>query len=167
VLIKNASYVHGPESRQALLEGPFGAVLLLGSETTDRRFSLVEHPLAARALGAPVHTHRNEDEYSLVLDGTIGVEIDGETFEVAAGGVASKPRGIPHAFWNPTDEPARVLELIVPGGFERYFADLGEIFRRPGPPDLEALQAVAARYELELEPDSIPRLAAEHDLRIN
>jgi len=152
--------------RTTLLEGPLGAVLVLPSGATAGQVAVVEHPLAPRALGALVHTHRNEDEYSLVLEGTIGVEIGGETLSAGPGAVVVKPRGIPHAFWNATDEPARILELIVPGGFEAYFAGLAKVLSRPGPPDLEALAAVAARYELELDPDpgSIPRLAEAHGL---
>lgn len=152
--------------RTTLLEGPLGAVLVLPSEATAGRIAVVEHPLAPRALGALVHTHRNEDEYSLVLEGTIGVEIGGETLEAGPGAVVLKPRGIPHAFWNPTDEPARLLELIVPGGFEAYFAELGEILARPGPLDPDGLGAVAARYDLELDPGSIPRLAEAHGLDV-
>lgn len=152
--------------RRTLLEGPLGAVLLLPSAATNGQVAVVEHPLAPRALGALVHTHRNEDEYSLVLEGRIGVEIGGETLEAGPGDVVVKPRGIPHAFWNPTGEPARVLELIVPGGFEAYFAELAAVFSRPGPPDLAAIGAVAARYELELDPSSIPRLAEAHGLDV-
>jgi mannose-6-phosphate isomerase-like protein (cupin superfamily) len=152
--------------RRTLLEGPLGAVLLLPSGVTNGQVAVVEHPLAPRALGALVHTHRNEDEFSLVLEGRIGVEIGGETLEAGPGDVVVKPRGIPHAFWNPTGEPARVLELIVPGGFEAYFAELAAVFSRPGPPDLAAIGAVAARYELELDPSSIPRLAETHGLDV-
>jgi len=160
------TFVRPAEERELLLQGPLGVLLLIGGDGTGRRFSLVEHPLAPRALGAPVHTHRNEDEYSLVLEGTLGFELDGEQLEASAGALVSKPRGIPHAFWNPTDEPARILELIVPGGFERYFAELAEIVSRPGPPDVSALLGLASRYGLEMEPESIPRLAEEHGLEL-
>jgi mannose-6-phosphate isomerase-like protein (cupin superfamily) len=156
----NTMFTHPPDSRQTLLDGPLGAILLLAEDA----FSLVEHPIAARTLGAPVHTHRREDEYSYVLEGRIGVELGGQTLEAAVGSLVRKPRGVPHAFWNPTDAPARILELIVPGGFERYFAELGELLARPGPPDLAALAGVAARYELDMDPTSIPRLAATHGL---
>jgi hypothetical protein len=61
--------------RRTLLEGPLGAVLVLPSGVTSGQVAVVEHPLAPRALGALVHTHRNEDEYSLVLEERIGVEI--------------------------------------------------------------------------------------------
>jgi hypothetical protein len=73
----SSTYLHDPETRETLLDGPLGAILLLGAETSDGHLSLLEHPLAPRALGALVHTHRNEDEYSLVLEGTIGVEVGG------------------------------------------------------------------------------------------
>ena len=152
--------------RAQRLGGPLGAHLLLASERANGPFVLVEHSLAPRALGAPVHTHRNEDEYSLVVEGTIGVEIDGDVLEATEESIVLKPRGVPHAFWNASDRPARLLELIVPGGFEAYFAELGETIGRPGPPDVDALGSLAARYELDLDPGSIPRLAAEHRLDV-
>ena len=159
-----SGYNRGLDDRQVLVEGPLGAVLLLGGEASEGRFSMLEHPLAPRALGAPVHTHAREDEYSLVLEGTIGVEIDGHACQASQGEIVVKPRGLPHAFWNPTDRAARILELISPGGFESYFADLGGILSTPGPPDLTALAQLAARYELVMEPESIERLASEHGL---
>ena len=154
----------GIQTPEPLLRGPLAAVLLLSQDATDGRFSLVEQSLAPRALGAPVHTHRSEDEYSVLLEGAIGVELDGQTVEATAGDVVAKPRGLPHAVWNPTDEPARFLEVIVPGGFERYFVELAEIMGTPGPPDVHALAALAGRYDLVMDVESIPRLAETHGL---
>ena len=156
----------GIQKAETLMTGPLGATLLLPANATDGRVSLVEQALAPRALGAPVHTHRTEDEYSVVLEGTIGVEIDGKVFEANAGDVVTKPRGVPHAVWNPTYEPARFLELIVPGGFEAYFVELGEILSRRGVPDFAALGALGTRYGLEMDPTSIPRLVEQHGLRL-
>jgi len=162
-----SDYVVAPADRTTLLQGPLGAALLLGAERTDGRLSVVEHPLAPRALGSPVHTHRNEDEYSVVLEGVVGAEVGGETFEAGPGVMLVKPRGVPHAFWNPTDEPARLLEIISPGGFERYFADLAEIFSSsPAGPDPERLAAVAGRYGLDVDLSSIPRLAMTFGLQV-
>ena len=33
-----------------------------------------------------------------------------------------KPCGTPHTYWNPTNAPARLLEVTCPAGFENYFA---------------------------------------------
>jgi hypothetical protein len=96
--------------------------------------------------------------------GPIGAELDGHALQAGPGEIVVKPRGIPHAFWNPSDQPARILELISPGGFESYFAELGGILSSPGPPDLSALGQLAARYELVMEPESIGRLVSEHGL---
>ena len=133
---------------------------------TGEGFSLVEHPIAPRTLGAPMHTHTHEDEYSFVIDGEVGLEIGGETLVARAGDLVFKPRGVPHAFWNASEEPARVLGIISPGGFERYFEEIAPLFPDAGPPDIPALMGVAARYGLEFDMDSLPRLAREHGLDV-
>jgi mannose-6-phosphate isomerase-like protein (cupin superfamily) len=149
---------HTPET---LLEGPLGAVLI--GEGTG--FSLVEHPIAPRTLAAPSHVHQNEDEYSYILEGEVGFEIGDEQFSAGPGQFVAKPRGIWHAFWNAGDAPARVLELIAPGGFERYFAELAPLLPPArSEPDFEGLAALQARYALTMDPSSIERLSREHGL---
>ena len=64
-----SGYLVTPSQRRTLLTGPLGAVLLLGGEATAGSLALVEHPLEPRALGSPLHTHRDEDEFSVVLEG--------------------------------------------------------------------------------------------------
>ena len=162
--------VGGPLVRAAegrsLVEGPLGAILLAGAGDTAGAAAFVIHPIAPRTLGSPVHTHRNEDEWSYVLEGKIGVQVGDQTIIAGPGDLVLKPRGIPHAFWNPTDAPARFLEIITPGGFEGYFARLGEVFTAGGPPDLDLLAAIADRYDMEIDPASIPRLAQTHGLQL-
>lgn len=150
--------------RQTLLTGSLGAQLVLSGTSTDGGLSVVEHPLAPRALGSPVHTHRTEDEYSFVIEGTVGVQVGDLTCEAGPGDLVVKPRGIPHAFWNPTDAPARLLEIIRPAGFEQYFAELDDILNSGGPLDTARLGALADRYGLDLDPESIPVLAQAHGL---
>jgi mannose-6-phosphate isomerase-like protein (cupin superfamily) len=159
-------YVITPADRTTLLQGPLGAILMLGGDRTAGSLSLVEHPLQPRALGSPVHTHRNEDEYSVVLEGRVGAQIGEQTVVAGPGDVLVKPRGVPHAFWNPADQPARLLEIISPAGFEGYFAGPGGDLHRPGPPDPGRLAELAGRYGLDLDRASIPRLVAAHGLRM-
>lgn len=149
-----------------LLQGPLGAILLAGADATGGGAAFVVHPLAPRALGAPVHTHRNEDEWSFVLEGDVGVQLGDDTLLARPGDLVMKPRGVPHAFWNASDEPAKLLEVITPGGFEGYFARLAEVLRPGVAPDMAALAAIAADYGLDLDPSSIPRLAQAHGLRL-
>lgn len=59
----------------------------------------------------------------------------------AAAKLVVKPRGVPHAFWNAGDEEVRLLELISPGGFDRYFSEVVTLLAGGGPPDFEALAA--------------------------
>jgi mannose-6-phosphate isomerase-like protein (cupin superfamily) len=161
-----SQYVVRLEDRTTLLTGPLGAILMVGAERTSGRLSFLEHPLAPRALGSPVHTHRHEDEYSVILEGIVGAQVSDELIEASPGMVLIKPRGVPHAFWNPTDQPARLLEIISPGGFEQYFADLAVLFSAPEPPDPRQLETVAERYGLEVDLASIPRLAAAFGLQV-
>ncbi len=71
--------------------------------------------------------------------------------EAQAGDLVFKPRGEPHAFWNPTDEPARFLEIISPAGFEQYFAEAASMFPKDSEPDMEAFADLCERYGLEME----------------
>lgn len=160
----DSTYVVTPDDRRTLLTGPLGAVLMLAGSTTGGRLSLVEHPLAPRALGSPMHTHHNEDEYSVVLEGVVGAQIGERVLEADVGSVVVKPRGVPHAFWNPRDEPCRLLEIISPAGFENYFEELAGTLSQL-PPDLVALGELAKRYDLDLDPASVPVLVEAHGLR--
>lgn len=149
---------------QILLDGPVGAVLLAGPDRTAGGASFLVHPLAPRALGAPVHIHSTEDEWSYVLTGAVGVEIGGITSVARPGDLVCKPRGVPHAFWNAGDEPASLLEVITPGGFEAYFADLAALFAASPVPTPAELGAVAASHGLQVDGASIGRLAQAHGL---
>lgn len=153
------------DSGRVLLDGALGAVLLAGPDATGGAASFVVHPLAPRALGSPVHTHAHEDEWTYVLEGRIGVQVGAVVVSARPGDLVLKPRGVAHAFWNASDEPARLLEVITPGGFETYFEGLGRILSEPVP-DLDALGELAARHAVAMDPDSVPRLMAEHGLRV-
>ncbi|TPI44801.1 cupin domain-containing protein [Mesorhizobium sp. B2-9-1] len=138
---------------------------MIDGNTTNRAFSLIEHRLPARALGAPLHTHRNEDEYSYILQGSIGLQLGEQILVAGPGDLVMKPRGVPHAFWNAGDDEARLLELISPAGFEGYFRELAPLLAAQ-PVDEAAIGEIVARYELDIDFSSIPALAERHGLRL-
>ena len=142
-----------------------GVRFMIDGDQTGGRFSLVEHPLSARQLGAPMHTHTREDEYSFILEGRVGAQVGDEVIECGPGDLVFKPRGVPHAFWNAGDVDARLLELISPSGFENYFRELAPLLAEEGPGGAR-VAAVRERYGLDLDPASIPILAAAHNLRL-
>jgi quercetin dioxygenase-like cupin family protein len=158
--------VLAPAQGDSVQLGGLGIRFMIGGDESGGGFSLVEHPIAPRALAAPLHRHANEDEYSYVLEGRVGVQLGEETLEAGPGELVIKPRGQWHAFWNAGDEPARLLEFISPGGFEKYFAEVAPLMPPSREePDFEALAQVQARYGLEMDPDSIGPLVERHGLR--
>ena len=121
---------------------------MIDGADTDGRFSLVEHLFDPRALAAPMHRHRDEDEYTFVLTGRIGAVIEGRELEAGPGDLLFKPRGQWHTFWNAGDEPASCLELISPAGLEQLFRSFATL---PGEPDPEQLAEMAAKFGCELD----------------
>jgi quercetin dioxygenase-like cupin family protein len=140
-----------------------GTRYLIDPEEAGGAFAVVEHDLAPRALGAPLHRHAREDEISFVTQGRLGVQLGDEVLIAGPGDVVRKPRDQWHAFWNAGDAECRFYELITPGAFAEYFAELAPALNVQ-PPDFEALGAVRARYALDVEMESIGRLVTEHAL---
>jgi mannose-6-phosphate isomerase-like protein (cupin superfamily) len=159
-----AAKVVGPGDGKAGFLGSIGVRLMIDSDGSSGGFSLVEHPMSARALAAPLHRHAREDEYSYVLEGSVGALLGDEELVAGPGDLVFKPRNQWHTFWNAGDEPARILEIISPAGFEKYFEELVDLGGSTEA-DPEVLAELGARYELEVDPESIPRLVERFDLR--
>lgn len=156
--------VLGPTEGSAGFLGTIGVRFMIDGAEAGERFSLVEHPMSARALAAPLHRHTREDEYSYVLQGSIGALLGDDVLIGKPGDLIFKPRNQWHTFWNAGDEPARILEIISPAGFENFFRELVELGGvtkvEPG-----TLTELCARYELEIDPSSIPQLCERFVLR--
>jgi mannose-6-phosphate isomerase-like protein (cupin superfamily) len=156
--------VLGPTEGHAGFLGSIGVRFMIDGATTGERCSLVEHPMSARALAAPLHRHNREDEYSYVIEGRMGALLGDDVLEAGPGDLVFKPRGEWHTFWNAGDEPCRILEIITPAGFEAFFAelvDLGGVAQA----DPDVLGALCQRYELEMDPSSVPGLVERFGVR--
>ena len=138
---------------------------MIDGEEAGGDFSLVEHPMAPRALAAPLHRHNREDEYSYVIEGRMGALLGDEVLEAGPGDLVFKPRNQWHTFWNAGDEPARILEIIAPAGFEHFFGELVDMggVTQASP---EELAALCGRYELDMQPETFPELLERFDLRM-
>jgi mannose-6-phosphate isomerase-like protein (cupin superfamily) len=138
--------------------GGFGVVWKIDGSETGTRFSVVHHPLAPRALAAPLHRHHNEDEYSYVLQGTLGALLGDEVVTAGPGTWVAKPRDEWHTFWNAGDTPCEIVELISPAGFENYFREVAEAFAAAAGPDLARFSEINARYALDMDMKSVSEL---------
>ena len=157
--------VLGPKEGKAGFLGSIGVRFMVDGEEAGGGFSLVEHPMPPRALAAPLHRHTNEDEYSYVLEGRVGALLGDEVLIGEPGDLIFKPRGQWHTFWNAGEEPARILEIISPAGFEHYFEELVAL-GGSAQADPQELMELCGRYQLEVDPESIPSLLERFELRL-
>jgi mannose-6-phosphate isomerase-like protein (cupin superfamily) len=152
-----AAKIVGPKDGKSGFLGSIGVRFMIDGVDADDRFSLVEHPMSPRALAAPLHRHTREDEYSYIVKGRMGALLGDEVVYAEAGDLVYKPRNQWHTFWNAGDEPAYILEIISPAGFEDFFKELSDMggVANASP---EVLTELNERYGLEMIPDSIPEL---------
>lgn len=145
-------------------EGPaFSAVgdvyrILASGEQTGGAYALTE----ARVLpggGPPPHIHHREDEAFFVLEGEITFLLGDKKVAAKPGSFIQGPRGVPHAFKNESNAPARMLILVTPPGFEKFLAEFAQpiaSFEAPPAPvtpaDIERLLAVAPKHGIEILP---------------
>jgi len=104
------------------LPGDFEVVVKVRSEHTDGVMSVIEETIPPGRLSSP-HTHIN-DVWVFVLSGEVGVLIGDNVALAKQGSWALKPRNVVHAMWNPATVPARVVEVLTPGGSERWCEEL-------------------------------------------
>ncbi len=141
-----AAKIVGPTGGKAGFLGSIGVRFMIDGAEAGDRFSLVEHPMSARALAAPLHRHDNEDEYSFVIEGRMGALLGDEHVEAGPGVLVHKPRGQWHTFWNAGDEPCRILG--------------GAASAAP-----EQLGALCQKFALDMDPDSVPGLIERFGVR--
>jgi len=83
--------------------------------------------------GAGPGTHIHEfDQYYMVLEGVLQVEVALERHEVPAGSLVILPAGVPHRQWNGGQEPETHIALISPAPREGSIWDRGVDFAYNG-----------------------------------
>jgi quercetin dioxygenase-like cupin family protein len=131
--------------------------LATGKETSGA-FFLAEIEVAPGG-GAPPHIHRREDEAFHMLQGSLTIQVGGNTITASAGDFAFLPRGIAHSFRNTSDGCAKALVLTTPAGLEGFFAEVfdpaTDHLATPPPQSKDLITralAAAPKYGLELLP---------------
>jgi len=126
--------------------------------TTGPDYGLVER-LARPGYSQPPHIHRLEDETLLLLEGEMSGFCGDQHWTATGGSFVFMPRGVVHSFKIEGDQPARLLMIFSPAGFEHFYEELGE----PAPelvlppeqqrsPLTDArMIALSAKYRIELQ----------------
>lgn len=100
-------------------------------------------------LGPPPHVHTREDESWYVLSGSFDIQIGDETFQATPGWFGLGPRDIPHGITPTGTGPSKMLMIVNPAGFERFFEELAEATPKP-PFDFERIRAVFGKHGMKI-----------------
>ena len=132
------------------------AIVHVSGERTDDRFCLVEF-LSPPDDVLPLHVHRYDSQTTYVLEGETTVYLPGESHVLGPGECIHQPAGVPQTERVTSAEPARVLDINSPAGFDRFVAAAGEPAggrTLPPPPseapDFERIAALAAEHGLDI-----------------
>ena len=95
------------------------------------------------------------------LEGRVGALLGDEEVFGEVGDLIFKPRDQWHTYWNAGDTPARILEIISPGGFEEAFREIDTL---EGEPDPSQIAAIAARYGCDVDFERTMPIVERHGL---
>ena len=144
-----------PGGGRHLALGPADIDVKVTGEETRGALTFIEVTGPPGFPGPPPHVHRAHDELFFVTEGEWEFRVGDRTFRAGPGMFAFVPRGVPHAFSNPGDSPAKLVGTFSPPGYERYFEEL--VAAAPaggGMPHPTVIYEIMARYQTEPAPPS-------------
>lgn len=158
--VKRVKYLAPGDGRSVWVLGDLYTFKLNG-EDTGGEFAMWECLSPVGNAGPPLHRHLRESETFVVLEGELEFWRDGEELRAGPGTVVYIPRGALHKFRNVGKVPARLMVMVAPAGFERFFMELGEpasdLSQPPAydtPPDVAAVVSLAREHDCEIVPPS-------------
>ena len=103
----------------------FGETVIISRDPAGALDAAVIEEIVPPSVAAPLHRHGREDELSYVIEGTFRIWRGDEVLDIGPGGIAFLPRHQVHSFKNIGTAPGRLLTVILPAGFERFFEVVG------------------------------------------
>ncbi len=102
--------------------------------------------------GPPLHVHHREDEWYYVLAGEFLFEVGGQPFDLSTGASIWAPRDARHRWANTSSTPGKLILTCLPGGFEKFFNELGKYpaLDSADPLETKKLHELHAKYGMEL-----------------
>jgi hypothetical protein len=131
--------------------------------TIDSLFHLVGMVGAGKSTIMHLLTYHCVVELGLKVTIVVG---DETVEQLSAGSWLAKPRHVPHAMWNVGQEPARILEVVLPGGIEQYFEQLAPILKEHGPEWTQRYAALAEEFGLTILDDWTEELTRKYGITL-
>jgi quercetin dioxygenase-like cupin family protein len=117
-----------------------------GVEDTGGSLAVMEGTFRPRS-GGPAHVHRQHEETFYVLEGEFLFQLGTQSVKATAGTFVFVPRDVPHAFENVGNQSGRIVGIMTPGGYEKFFEELAQL--APFPPDRTKFQEIFEKYDQE------------------
>lgn len=164
-VVDRSRYLVPAGAGERIWDGPIDTTVIVPVDATAGSLSITEMAVQAGYMVMP-HLHRETDEWSYVVSGRIGARIGDDEFTAEPGSWILKPRGLMHTFWNAGPEDGRIIELLTPGRFERFFRTMADLAAQDALTD-ERFEALSAEYHTEVSMDWVPELAARYGLEVS
>lgn len=117
--------------------GRIAAIFKADGAETQGRYSISEWWLEPKTQGPGAHSHP-EDDIFFVIEGTMSVLVGETWIEAPRGSFVLVPGGVTHDFENRGSTRAGVLNLSIPGAFERHMPEIVKWFIENPPNDTRA-----------------------------
>lgn len=114
--------------------GRISAVFKADGDETRKEYSISEWWLEPHTRGPGAHSHP-EDDVFYVIEGTMSILMGDRWIDAPEGSFVLAPGGVKHDFENRSSSRAGVLNLSIPGEFEKNMPAIAKWFDENPPKD--------------------------------
>ena len=101
--------------------------------------------------GPYLHVHHREDEWYYVLSGEFLFKAAGVEHILPTGASIWLPRGIPHVWANIAATESKLILVVQPGGFEKFFEEMGAAMSKANHDNAErTMKDMFTKYGMEM-----------------
>jgi mannose-6-phosphate isomerase-like protein (cupin superfamily) len=131
-----ASVFLSPDEGRSYPMGRISAIFKADGDETQNGYSISEWWLEPGTQGPGAHSHP-EDDIFYVIEGTMSLLIGDRWVDAPKGSFALAPGGLTHDFENRSSRRAGLLNLSIPGDFEKNMPMIVQYFSENPPKDTE------------------------------
>src|SRR5689334_2500747 len=102
---------------------------LVTAEESDGRVGVVELQTPPGPMPGAMHWHTREAWTAYILEGRIHIRFEDGERDLHPGDSIHVPPRRAFTWVNALDTPSRILFVYTPGGFERYYGEVAEVFQ--------------------------------------